>query len=212
MKVDDMIELLNRKEALHPELERFLVDTPAGFKALKHPLVFAVPFFPGTEAMQNASFKHKSEYALEQQAKGNYSAYISIHERPYRLEAFLDICDKLDRKTYWELVRFVWVDTENAWEWVKLWKRIFKQECAEKHFLMDDEELEVLSKLPDRVRVWRGCTRKNERGISWTLNREKAVWFANRYKAGGHVLEKVVDKRRIVAYFGSRGESEVIIP
>lgn len=72
--------------------------------------------------------------------------------------------------------------------------------------------------LPDRLIVFRGCAareRCGKRGISWTLSREKAEWFARRFACLENkdpiLLEATVAREAILAYIGDRKEHEVII-
>lgn len=80
--------------------------------------------------------------------------------------------------------------------------------------LMDEEELRVYEELPDPVTVYRGVTAYNAKmvkGLSWTLDRDTAEWFAHRYGEDGTVYEAQIDKAHIHAVFLSRNESEVIV-
>ena len=50
-------------------------------------------------------------------------------------------------------------------------------------------------------------------GLSWTLDREKALWFANRWlcfkRRRPIVLQTVVRKMDVVAHFAERNEQEI---
>ena len=82
--IDDLKEILSRKEELLPELQMYLVEYTSLGKCLQHPLVYAVPFFPSMEAMYNEQFKQKKKYLEDCVEKKNWSSYIFMHERPYR--------------------------------------------------------------------------------------------------------------------------------
>ena len=77
------------------------------------------------------------------------------------------------------------------------------------------EELLVYESLPEEVTVYRGVTsynRKKEKALSWTLDYEKAVWFANRFSTGtGEVWTMTVPKKRILCYFDGGSEQEAIV-
>lgn len=80
-----------------------------------------------------------------------------------------------------------------------------------------------LNRLPDTVTVYRGVTKVNhtrQKAVSWTVDYETAVWFANRYRdyeteSGIHEVWTVtVPKERILASFtedGKDNEGEVIV-
>lgn len=90
--------------------------------------------------------------------------------------------------------------------------RMFKN--AEPTALMTEEELTVLRSLDDPVTVYRGVTPYNENdllALSWTLNRDKAEWFAKRFHEDGRVYEAEISKEHILAYFSRRGEEETVV-
>ena len=51
----------------------------------------------------------------------------------------------------------------------------------------------------------------NVKALSWTLNKEKAEWFAHRFNQDGTVYEAQIDKKHIFAIFNGRNESEVVL-
>lgn len=112
--------------------------------------------------------------------------------------------------TFWTAIENITGDSNvNGMEIVKWFKR------ADKKSLMNEEELLVYESLPEEVTVYRGVTsynRKKEKALSWTLDYEKAVWFANRFSTGtGEVLTMTVPKKRILCYFDGGSEQEAIV-
>lgn len=66
--------------------------------------------------------------------------------------------------------------------------------------------------LPEKVKIYRGLGSKSRRdGISWTLSKEKAEWFATRFKDNGEVLTAEANKSDILAFLNGRNEQEIII-
>lgn len=51
----------------------------------------------------------------------------------------------------------------------------------------------------------------NVKALSWSLDYEKAAWFAHRFGEEGKVYEAQIAKEHIFAYFNSRNEQEVIV-
>lgn len=71
-----------------------------------------------------------------------------------------------------------------------------------------------LQELDDTVTVYRGVRSERPgsiKAMSWTLSRETAQWFANRYGKAGTVYEAAIEKKHIHALFLGRNESEVIV-
>ncbi len=98
-------------------------------------------------------------------------------------------------------------------EIIKFFKR------ADKSTLMDEEEQcaykSILSK--PTLTLYRGVGFEGKpNGLSWTIDVDKARWFANRFNAEHpRVYRLVIDttkyKKAILAYFDSRNECEVVV-
>lgn len=85
---------------------------------------------------------------------------------------------------------------------------------ADPRVLMEEVERKRLAELDAVVTVYRGTHSdkpNSERALSWTLNRDTAQWFANRYGKDGKVYEAKIEKKHIHALFLRREESEVIL-
>ena len=205
-----LLEAIERQhEPLHPDLVPYYEED--SFAMLRHPLVYQVPFFSGGQA--NYQYEVKKKLVEEALEKKNYQQVIWLHERPYRLEAFKEIQEHLSNRQYWSLLGQIWVDTENAWAHLDLWRELFSSDRANREeWLMDWDEQMAYAGLPETVTVYRGYQPGlNKDGISWTIKREKAEWFATRFGNKGKVLEKKVAKRDIIAVFTGRNEYEVVI-
>ena len=65
------------------------------------------------------------------------------------------------------------------------------------------------------VKIYRGQNTKSthyKKAFSWTIDKEKAIFFATRFdEYGGELYEAMVKFEDILAYIDRRGESEVII-
>ena len=71
-----------------------------------------------------------------------------------------------------------------------------------------------LQEMDDTVTIYRGVTSHNQtniKALSWTLDRDKAEWFAHRFGENGTVYEAQIDKENILALFNGRNEAEVIV-
>ncbi len=93
------------------------------------------------------------------------------------------------------------------------WKTLFGKYSAEDWICMDEEKA-LYDSLPEEVEVYRGGTSEN--GISWTLSRRVATWFATqsmqyRNCDNCRVFSKTVKKSDIRAVLLDMDEFEVII-
>lgn len=128
---------------------------------------------------------------------------LEIYERGYADEE----CCGTELGKIWSLLENNdTVDAETK-ETMLMWLK-----AADKHSFMDEKEFEVYTKLPNKVTVYRGVQQNEEPiGFSWSLKREVAEWFANRFNQNGAVCQLEVDKKDIIAYIGKRNEFEVIV-
>ena len=196
-------------EELIPQLQPYLEDGVLG-KQIRHPLVYQVPLWSNGSA--NRMFLQKKaeiKIALKEKA---WNRFVFLHERPYRLNAFLEIQDQLKDTEYWRLLADTWIDTENAWQNRAKWRKLFDSERRFSNYLMSETEDNAMRSLPEKVTIYRGSSYHNEKGLSWTLSKEKAEFFAQRFSTRrGKVYEQEVSKDQILALFFGRGESEVIL-
>ncbi|MBV8324661.1 MAG: hypothetical protein JO049_28800, partial [Hyphomicrobiales bacterium] len=112
------------------------------------------------------------------------------------------------------MVGNVWTDSENVFQNIGEWKRVWSHNPALREFCMEEGEREALAALPDGLTVWRGTARQRSiRGLSWTLDRDKAIWFAKRFpmrRRAPRLVEGFVHKRHVLAYFWERKEKEIV--
>ena len=77
---------------------------------------------------------------------------------------------------------------------------------------MNEEDRRFLKLLPKEIIIYRGYIKnKNKSGYSYTLNKEKAKWFANRFGNNGLVETRTINKSDVFDYTNQRGENEIII-
>ncbi|HIG58677.1 MAG TPA: hypothetical protein EYQ21_04665 [Flavobacteriales bacterium] len=221
--MNNISELMNKKEKLHKDLQSYLCfEKGIGAMSLKHPLVFQLFYSPDLNAMCNNIYKHKKECIEECIEEKNYSQLLWMYERPHRIDAFLEhIAPNLSFRTdeYWDILSSLIVDSENIWQWKSKYENLVINVDAEHaRRMMDDEEREFFDNLPDEVTVYRGALEfkdgtSNIDGYSWSIARETAEFFANRFVRDGVtpvVVEGTVAKDKIRSYFSGRGENEII--
>lgn len=138
--------------------------------------------------------------------------------KSYRLQFFQLIQLHLSPEDFGRILRAIWTGTEfitnnpvmSQKELIKAFRR------CDPEYLMEPDDYNLYKSLPDVVEVYRGI-RTNSlkvRGMSWTTDKEVAVWFAKRFsKQGetGRVLKAFIRKADILAIFNDRGESEVVL-
>jgi hypothetical protein len=175
------VALMDRHEELHPDLKPWLVPMKSGLM-LKHPLVFNAFHGDQMNAWANERYRLKLAALDQARASGDWYTYIWLHERPHRVEALQDIAFNLRGREYWEMMSHVWSDSENIWQHRRAWRQVWLSKEPERDMVMDATEREHLASLPDGLTIYRGVSlRSATHGLSWTLDRERAQWFANRW-------------------------------
>lgn len=158
-----------------------------------------------------------------EEIEGVINSATSVHKlvrlirKPYLLGYFKYICNALSEEDFADTLGDIWCHTEtpsdetNASHKDKV--RWFKM--ANKEYLMTPEEYETFTNLPDKLILYRGCgNTEKKHGMSWTLNKEKAEWFARRYEildTSPVIYVTKVDKGEALAYFNRRDEEEIVI-
>ena len=212
--MNNITELLAKKEELHPELKPYIVYSEMKFPMLKHPLIFSLFYIEAENAMLNMRYKVQKERLEKYLDIDDITAYVFTYERPYRLSAFKEYIrlKKVTDDIYWSCLGSIWSDSENIWQEKRSWKHLLSSKRTQREFFMSPEEREIFSSLPETFTVYRGHQEQNEDGYSYTLSDEKAKWFAERFKSkSSSVIEKVVNKSEVFAYLHDRNEQEIII-
>jgi hypothetical protein len=206
--------LLAKVEDLDLELSEHLTDGKP-FAMLRHPLVYQVPYHSCLNAMSNAQLKAKTKAVEQAKEARNWSRYISLHERPWRMWAFQNICDEMDDVGYWSSLSSVWTDSENINQNGKEWAGLLGSNRPGREAMMTKADLKVFNALPSHIEVFRGSCKRDPYPFSWTTSREKAEWFAKRQMSirnqTGVVHEMIVQKEQVLAYIGGRNENEIVV-
>jgi hypothetical protein len=165
------------------------------------------------------------EYQRTILRKGDFDEYLNTFDSHKRFPQFVKIVPRLSPAQFWKLLADVWTNSEVIKPDERTWLRFFQSKRKGRKFLMTPKEHKALAKLPDEIEIWRGCGHKDGvRGLSWTLERTRAAWFAV-YACGGRrglfapklrgrtliVAKAVCSKTDVLAHFLEREESEIIV-
>ena len=224
-------ELMNKKEELHEDLvDHIDEDSPIGV-FLRHPLLMTL-YVEDMNAYYNHQYLGKKKECDKALKNKKWNTWIWLHERPFRLDAFLFICRDIPAEEYWSLLRDIWIDTEGPGVNQDIWLELFNRPYPKRRKMMTGKERRALAsagRASVELNIYRGYVdgldpedseyieedRDRESGISWTLDYNKAEWFARRFLAGGTgygvVAEAICNPKDVIAYFESRGEKEIVI-
>jgi hypothetical protein len=202
-------------EPLHPDLEDAIYDAH-GWTVLNHPLIQTAPYFPQMNAVMNRGYAQKLEALERARVEKRYERIVTLHEKPYQIDALLEVEPFILRNArWWKLVRRVWQQSDNIHQKLDEWRSIWIEGRPDIGHVMDHDERARLRTMPRTFTVWRGSAYGDyaQNGLSWTLSKEQAVWFANRFadhQGRPMLAEGVVDRDRVLALFDG-GEQEVVL-
>jgi hypothetical protein len=116
-------ELMTREERLLSELQRF-----AQGDFLRHRLIIQ-HFDPNHAAVVNERYRDLQAKATEALKNREWRRYIFLHEKPYQLHA-LTKCIRfgLSGPQYWTCVGNVWVNSENIYQDLQEWRRVWRSQ------------------------------------------------------------------------------------
>jgi len=98
----------------------------------------------------------------------------------------------------------------------ELWMAMFDAALGPDEYLREAAPAPV-AELPEVVTLWRGATEEHALGMSWTDDRERALWFATRFSrmrgsSAGDLYQADIHRGVVLARFHeSRGENEWVI-
>ncbi len=220
IKTKLMEEAFGKAEELLPELKRHLVTDARFGQMLRHPLVLQVFYTPMLNAMMNRSFLYKEDALRRAQERGDLHSFVFLHERPFRFDALLSESragsHHYSEQDVAKVAMSVWADSEGPSQNLQGWSILLSVlgDSIRAHG-MDESERTELDSLPMNIEIWRGSMPKFKRGLSWTLDKDKAQWFAQRFqtmgKRRGRLYSAKVAKSQVLALLNGRGEREILL-
>jgi len=144
--------------------------------------------------------------------RGDWAEYLEIHDKGDRINAFIKICHLIEPSEYWPLLRFVWVEGE-FFDQRDLWTTALSAHPEHRQAMMLPNEAEALDLLPKTIDVYRGAGTRDDllSGFSWTLDRERAVWFSARFVGSQRLVARGrIKQKKVIALIEERGEREIV--
>lgn len=130
-----------------------------------------------------------------------------------RMPKLIELYEHLEFEDWLVVIGEEWSGCDNISEFLPELEDIFSVGPGPFQQMMNEAENRHYKKLPDLIRIYRGCGEHNIHGACWTLDRAiaKRFPFQHRYKQTAPLLVTAeVEKSRIVAIKLDRGEAEVI--
>lgn len=199
-------EAMDRIEPLRKELLEYVEETPVGY-FIRHP--FCNEMIPDLNycALIHETIDERAAKADALFEAHDYEGYINCIEIYSQPEWFAKDADLIPDERYWHLLTGIYQCQKYTHYSRDLFDRLLRADRPGRENLMTPEEREVLARLPDVLTVYRGYSDDDEEGyaegISWTLDRRAAVWYANwhRESESPRMITGKVRKEQVWAYF-----------
>ncbi len=200
---------------------------PAGMRLLKlnHPLLsIDIENFDDCLSLHDA-IDDATESLSEAIEEERWRDVIYRHDQRYRVRAFCEYAHLLSDHAYWEILGDLYRNYQgderlpDAFPEVLIFQHLLRSPRLGREHLMQAADWDTFKRLPESFTVYRGFSRGDGSGISWTIDRRVAVFFAGlemgRCDEGCTLPPKVLtaqvrNKSLIYAYFAK--ESEVLVP
>lgn len=208
---------------------KYIQDTAIAYLYL--PLKFdeRLPFI-AIHPFANSQYQVIEGKMIDLGKQEQYQEWILKMKKMLRKSTLEEIFNILDRRYFFDFLKCIekWLDEiDMAKILSEHWQRIEYISCntivstkkiirwfkfANKKTLMG-KDYRVFSRLADEIIVYRGVSdynKKNKKAVSWTLSKEKAIWFANRFdNTGKEVWKLKVSKKHLLCFFSY--EKEVVV-
>jgi hypothetical protein len=134
-------------------------------------------------------------------------------EKRHHLDLLSAVHEAMTDAEYWRTLGEIWTLTEGPGRNRAFWVEFFLADRGEREHLMEPEDHAALAQLPDSLKIYRGACPRHARGLSWTMDLPVAAWYADRFSSMGqaYILSATLPKRKVLAYFNTRHEYEVVI-
>ena len=134
----------------------------------------------------------------------------------YKLTWFQLCKDYMSREDFAYYLKHSWVDEEdpNQDRAVTLQEVVSYFRQANPEYLMNLEERAYYQNLPPNITIYRGVSpHRAKLGLSWTADKDMALWFKKRYESGvkGQLLTADICKKHVLTYIGERNEKELVV-
>lgn len=156
------------------------------------------------------------QYQLEKLSKLNSTktifSYLNVINKGNRFD-FLNFLYKYNVITDQECadtLYSIWTMQERFYDCGMAKTKMIKfMKMAEKSLVLPDD----IDKLSDDsvITIYRGVKENDYKGLSWTIDKNTAIWFAKRFSnVDCYVFTGQLKKKDIIAYFNNRDEAEIV--
>jgi hypothetical protein len=156
-------------------------------------------------------FKAQREWLMGKLEK-DVETFLYLSDKRVRFRLYAELFDRIPDDTKFNVFMEVYTRGEYGFDRLDpdFIRKVFSyRELSEEHRFRDS-----FPDVKEYVTVYRGATEKStplNRTYSWTLKKDVAKYFANRWGSRGTVYKARVRADNIIAYYDGRNEEEVLV-
>ncbi len=196
-------ELHERYEPLRPELHDYLQQTSVGY-FIRHPFCNEEVHDLDRCALIHHLIDRQEAKADACFESGDWEGYLGCVDINLQPEWFAKDAYLFPDDRYWMTLSRVYDNLMLKHRHKALFDELFRSPRPGRENLMSPDEQRVFTHLPEVLTVYRGYDdelywEEAAEGISWTLDRRSAIWFANYRSESPFVVSGIVPKAEVWA-------------
>ena len=148
----------------------------------------------------------------------NINTLFALIDRRYKWRFFVDTMHSLSKSDFTKELKYIWIDSEGiSASTIPFDTFILMFNTANRKGLFEKSKNPQydFKNFGEEIKIYRGIcetgTTTTPMGMSWTVDYDKAYYFATRFFDEGYIIEGLVKKSDVLAYFTSRNEYEIIV-
>ena len=148
----------------------------------------------------------RKEYINKCIDEKDFNSIFYLIEKPYRMQVFIENFYIIPNKYKYNIFLEIYISSEYGFK-----------ELIESGFIdiiLKYKPEKEYNGLPEELIIYRGegkLSTEKEKALSWTLKKEVAEFFANRFNSNGKIYKGKVKKENIIDYLKERGEEEILV-
>lgn len=159
-----------------------------------------------------ARFKAQREW-LTEKLENDVELFLQLSEKKVRFNLYIQLFDRIPDKAKFDAFLDIYTQSEYGFDRLdpEFVRKVFSyREQSEEHIPFR----ESFPDAKEYITLYRGATDQStplDKTYSWTLNKEVAKYFANRWGSRGTIYQTRVKVDNIIAYLDGRNEEEVLV-
>ena len=148
----------------------------------------------------------RKEYINKCIDEKDFNTIFCLIEKPYRMQVFIENFYIIPNKYKYNIFLEIYISSEYGFK-----------ELIESGFIdiiLKYKPEKEYNGLPEELIIYRGegkLSTEKEKALSWTLKKEVAKFFANRFNSNGKIYKGKVKKENIIDYLKERGEEKNLV-